>query len=78
MKKILQCFIIFIALFGLFSCKVDEEPKPETPTGRQHASYYVPEVPLIEDAHIVYMNWDGFAYYYFDELVRREVNNSMP
>jgi predicted AlkP superfamily pyrophosphatase or phosphodiesterase len=45
---------------------------------RNHAPYYVPGVPLIKNAHVVYMNWDGFAYYYFDELVRREVNNSMP
>ncbi|MDD4166803.1 MAG: alkaline phosphatase family protein [Endomicrobiaceae bacterium] len=45
---------------------------------REHASYYVEGIPLIEDAHVVYMNWDGFAYYYYDEFVRREVDNTMP
>ncbi|MGI6769987.1 MAG: alkaline phosphatase family protein [Bacilli bacterium] len=76
MKRVIQSLIIITTLFGLFACKEDE-PEIETPT-RQHPSYYEPGVALIEDAHIVYLNWDGFAYYYFDELVKREVDNTMP
>lgn len=53
--------------------KINNNNKP-----RKHASYYVPGEPLIEDAYVIYMNWDGFAYYYYDEFVKNEINNSMP
>ncbi len=35
---------------------------------RKYPSYYVVNEPLIEDAHVVYINWDGFAQYYLDEF----------
>ena len=35
---------------------------------RKHPLYYKPGVPLIENAHVIYINWDGFARYYLDEL----------
>ena len=31
--------------------------------GREYPSYYEKDVPLIEDAHVVYINLDGFARY---------------
>ena len=34
--------------------------------GREYAPYYEEGVPLIEDSYVVYMNFDGFARYYFD------------
>lgn len=33
---------------------------------RPYASYYEPGVPLLDDAYVIYMNFDGFARYYFD------------
>lgn len=36
--------------------------------GRQHADYYVPGTPLIEDTTVVYINFDGFAKYYLDDM----------
>lgn len=75
MKKFTYCLIIFVLFSFVFACSKDE-PVPDE--GRKHASYYVPNEALIDDARVIYINWDGFAYYYYDELVKREVNKSMP
>ncbi|NMA05090.1 MAG: hypothetical protein GX931_01820 [Acholeplasmataceae bacterium] len=39
---------------------------------RLYPEYYVKGVPLIEDAHVIYINWDGFAKYYLDEFFATE------
>lgn len=39
---------------------------------RPYAPYYEVGVPLIEDGHVVYMNFDGFARYYFDAYLADE------
>jgi hypothetical protein len=36
---------------------------------RKYPSYYTVNKPLIDDAHIVYINWDGFAHYYLEEFL---------
>lgn len=36
--------------------------------GRQHAAYYEPGTALIEDTTVVYINFDGFAKYYLDDM----------
>ncbi|WP_162146756.1 alkaline phosphatase family protein [Acholeplasma granularum] len=45
---------------------------------RKYPSYYKPDVPLIKDAHVVYINWDGFARYYLDELIKITQNKELP
>lgn len=45
---------------------------------RLYPDYYVPGEALIEDPHIVYINWDGFARYYYDELLRRTIDENAP
>ena len=40
--------------------------------GRPYASYYEEGVPLLDDGYVVYMNFDGFARYYFDEYLADE------
>lgn len=57
-----------------------ETPEPDygTTYNRPHPDYYVPGVPLIEEAHVVYMNFDGFAQYYYDELVQQTLNSETP
>ena len=40
--------------------------------GREYAPYYEEGVPLIEDSYVVYMNFDGFARYYFDAYLADE------
>ncbi len=42
---------------------------------REYPDYYELGVPLIDDAHLVYINFDGFARYYFDEALKRDPNN---
>ena len=42
----------------------------QTVQGRQNAPYYVPGVPLVDDAYVVYINFDGVARYYWDELLK--------
>src|SRR5690554_1451261 len=45
---------------------------------RKHPLYYKPGVPLIENAHVIYINWDGFARYYLDELFKITKNKKLP
>ncbi|MGI6359568.1 MAG: alkaline phosphatase family protein [Acholeplasmatales bacterium] len=39
---------------------------------RLYPEYYEKGVPLIDDAHVIYINWDGFAKYYLDEFFATE------
>ena len=39
---------------------------------RLYPKYYENGVPLIDDAHVIYINWDGFAKYYLDEFFATE------
>ncbi|XMB73066.1 alkaline phosphatase family protein [Mycoplasmatota bacterium WC30] len=45
---------------------------------RAYPSYYEKGKALIEDAHVVYINWDGFARYYYDELLRQTLEENAP
>lgn len=38
---------------------------------REYPSYYQKNVPLVDDAHVMYINFDGFARYYYDEALKR-------
>ncbi len=38
---------------------------------RTHPKYFQEGIPLVEDAHVIYVNLDGFARYYLDEFYRR-------
>lgn len=40
--------------------------------GREYAPYYEEGVPLLEDGYVVYMNFDGFAQYYFENYLADE------
>lgn len=43
---------------------------------RAYPTYYELGVPLIEDAHVIYINWDGFAQYYLDEFFETEAGKN--
>lgn len=45
---------------------------------RPYASNYVEGIPMVDDPHIVYMNWDGFAQYYYDEAIKDAVDTYAP
>ena len=45
---------------------------------RSYPSYYKPGEALIEDAKVVYINWDGFARYYYDALLTDAMNIYAP
>lgn len=42
---------------------------------RPYPTYYEKNVPLIDDAHVVYINFDGFARYYYDESLKQDPNS---
>jgi len=42
---------------------------------REYPSYYEVNKPLIDDGHVVYINFDGFARYYYDEAIKRDPNS---
>ena len=81
MKKIWGLLIILFAAFALIACKDKDDPddpnNPDNPDDpnipvevvRENASYFVPGTPIIDDAYVVYINFDGFARYYFDALM---------
>lgn len=86
MKKIYAFLILLLSILLVAGCTTpdpdpdpdpdtdpeDEEPIDEEPTGRQHASYYLPGEPLIPNTTVVYINLDGFARYYLDDLLADE------
>ncbi len=90
MKKLFTLCLLFATAFLMIGCKnvptEGEDTVPSQPietevpveTGRKNPSYYVPGVPLVDDAYVVYMNWDGFAYYYYDELIKRTIDENAP
>jgi len=90
MKKLFALCLMLATSFLLIGCEnvptEGEETMPTEPietevpveTGRKNPDYYVPGVPLVEDAYVVYMNWDGFAYYYYDELIKRTIDENAP
>lgn len=43
---------------------------------RAYPAYYQLGVPLIEDAHVIYINWDGFAHYYLEEFFQTEAGKN--
>lgn len=45
---------------------------------REYPNYYKPGEALIEDAHVVYINWDGFARYYYDALLLQATEEYAP
>ncbi len=51
----------------------NENNEPE----RTNASYYEPGVPLIDDAHVIYINLDGFGKYYYDAMIDELGDNSV-
>lgn len=76
--------LLFIALFLFSGCKPPgEESDPGSETefpetneyniyNRANAPNYQEGEAMVENAYVVYINWDGFARYYYDELLRRE------
>lgn len=45
---------------------------------RLYPTYYTPGEALIENPHVIYINWDGFARYYYDELLQQSVHENAP
>lgn len=43
---------------------------------RSFPAYYEKGVPLIDDAHIIYINWDGFGHYYLEEFFESEAGKN--
>ena len=92
MKRILCILIMLIIIPLIVGCdngnggEIVPTPEPPVePTGpkkgtydREYPSYYEEGVPLVEDAHVVYFNWDGFARYYYDELVQQAIDANAP
>ncbi|WP_025724370.1 alkaline phosphatase family protein [Acholeplasma granularum] len=89
MKKFLIAILLIISSIFLIGCKTDEPiDDDKTPPvedtvykgtfDREFPSYYEPGVPLIDDAHVVYINWDGFARYYLDEFFKDAVGKASP
>lgn len=79
MKKI----VIFVLLVNLtfLNCCIDKKIENDysylevykNMFERINPSYYNANSPLIENSHIVYINFDGFAWYYFEEAKKRNL-----
>ena len=89
MKKLLIIILFVVSLTCVTGCKTNEPIVDDIPPidedvvykgtfGRKFPSYYEPGVPLIDDAYVVYINWDGFARYYLDELIKDAVGKASP
>lgn len=70
--------MLIVLSFLIFpGCKPhQDEPEPEPKNeysirGRENALDYQEGVAMVENAYVVYINWDGFARYYFDELLEK-------
>jgi hypothetical protein len=77
MKKI-QLMLIALLLLILFSgcTPPEDEPLPNEYSiyNRANAPQYQEGVPMVENAYVVYINWDGFARYYYDEALKKNVD----
>lgn len=51
-----------------------EDIKTGVTFNRKHPDYYQAGVPLVEDAKVVYINFDGFAQYYYEELIQKTIS----
>jgi predicted AlkP superfamily pyrophosphatase or phosphodiesterase len=86
MKKVLHLVLVISIVIALVACNKNNKEEddvpiivdPVDPNVRKNPDYYTPGVPILEDGHVVYMNWDGFAYYYYDEFLKRTVDENAP
>ncbi|MDD3999812.1 MAG: alkaline phosphatase family protein [Bacilli bacterium] len=88
MKKYLLVGLMILITFLIFGCD-NTQPLPgeEDDNGnvdendiinRKHVSYYEEGIPMVENTHVIYINWDGFARYYYDEFIKNSVDEEMP
>lgn len=82
MKKHGMYLLIMLMAFGLAGC---EKPETDDPIidvidvwDRSDASNYEEGIPMVENTHVIYINWDGFARYYYDDFIASAVNETMP
>ncbi len=91
MKNFLMMMTILVLLISIVACQktnktentgtTTTEEKNDTEHSlldRLHPSYYEEGIPMVENAHVIYINWDGFGRYYYDELVKNAVDEEMP
>lgn len=88
MKKITIIILVLIVSLCFGGCIKEDNPDDENDNkqnddginiiNRSHALNYKEGVPMVDNGHVVYINWDGFARYYYDDFIKNEVDNSMP
>lgn len=44
---------------------------------RKHPKYFQVGQPMIKDAHIIYINLDGFARYYLNAFINKHPNSHL-